>query len=191
MSHSDNTNDLDLSLPKLREPTDLKNTAFLLLSDSKLLKKKVLNPHQLGSFLRVDTIMDDYSLQGKARGAVIQSSFGLRVDYSPDLNRLEQNFEIMTLLSTAYLQQLNSRLRRGFGLYHSNDDNDGYFAGGAKLAAVLLTFNLTDREIKLATGKDGNKYVSKIANKRGIPTQVLLKRIGEELSSRNLTTLKK
>lgn len=191
MSKSEKSENLDLTISKLREPNDLKNTAFLLLSDSKLLSKKVINPHVLGSFLEIEEISENDTLIGKARGAVSQGYFGMKVFYSPKLTKLEQNFEIMTLLSTIHLQQLNSRLRKGFGLYHSDTDNDDFYKGGAKLAALLLTFNLTNREIKLATGKNGNKYVSKIANKRGIPTEILLKRIGEELSSRNLTTLTK
>jgi hypothetical protein len=166
----------------IRLPENFKNTAFLLLSDAKMVNKKILNPYQLSLTMGIDYYHK--KLAHNKLGVICNTAEGIRIILSDNLSSLEEKFELTVLLSMVILYDLSNRIYVDHEVTHYVNESEikkEVIAPAEELASILLAFSFTKRELKLLTGKNSEKYISKFAHKKGLPTYHLLKRIGEEL----------
>lgn len=168
----------------IKLPENFKNVAFLILSDARMVNKKVLNPYQLSMAMKIDYYHKD--LAENNLGVISNTSRGLSITLANNLSPLEEKFEVAVLLSMIVLYDLKNRIAMDHAITHYvNDivDKKDLINPAEELARILLAFSFTGREMKLLTGKNSEKHISKLAHKKGLPTRHLLKRIGEEMSN--------
>lgn len=165
--------------------TTFKQIAYLTLSDSKMLTKKVVNPYHLAGQLSIKWGVG-HTQKKNYLGAVenVKNEIVLNVFNSPEII---STFTMATLVSYMLLDpdpKKSIPVGHGFFIKANTPQNDNPWIESQTLATMLLCYSFSSRELKMLNteGIQLEKNVSKIAHKKGIPTQFLLSRIAMEFN---------
>ena len=168
-------------------PTTFKKIAYLALSDAKMLTKKAVNPYQLVDQLSVKWSVGATNKQPEYLGAIenVNNKITLSVYYNP--STIIANFTMATLVSYIQLNPNSKELipvGYGFFIKANTPQHDNPWLESQTLATMLLCYSFSPRELRMlkAEGLKLEKNVSKLAHKKGIPTQFLLSRIAMEFN---------
>jgi len=163
---------------------NLKELAYTTLSDSREFGKKMVNIYRVASHLgfTYDTVRDSDYL-----GKIHRDYDGYELGVSEKLSSAERNFETATLLAFALLQpNLPKVLPVGFAIQHAKDGNDIGMRMATHLAGILMAYSFTPKELSYVDHPKGELKLAKLAQKKGIPTRVLLRRMAEVIDGTNI-----
>ena len=168
-------------------PTTLKQIAYLTLSDAKMLAKKAVNPYHIANQFPVEWHPGGTHKKEGYLGAIenVNDEIVLSVYYNP--SAIVANFTMATLVSYLLLNpNPKPSIPKGYGLFIKSNmpAHDNPWLESRTLATLLLCYSFSPRELKMLNteGLQLEKNVSKIAHKKGLPTQFLLSRIAMEFN---------
>jgi hypothetical protein len=158
-----------------------KNDAYFILSDAGQIGKRTVNLKRLikSHHAEIETI--NFTEKDHV-GAVSHDSKGnMILKVSNKIAGKDSHFELATLLAMMITCEAKTRLGNNRMYPHSKDSALASWKHAEDVAMFILMYHVSPREVAMLTHKNSDKMLARLAEKKGIPTKHLLRRLSLEI----------